>query len=97
MRDSNRKNQDAKSAPTAKVGSSSSLSGENVVDMAHFLQSGWRVAASLLIPAFLGIWLDRTLGTKDVFTIIGVIIGIILVKVVVYQFVKAQYYSGGER
>ncbi len=37
----------------------------------------WTMLFSLLIPLLAGIWLDRTLGTMPLFTLIGTALGIL--------------------
>ena len=45
--------------------------------LAEFFQLGWVVAFSLLIPLAAGLWLDKRLQTMPLFTIIGMLIGIL--------------------
>ncbi|MGQ9586459.1 MAG: AtpZ/AtpI family protein [Anaerolineae bacterium] len=44
---------------------------------AEFLQLGWVVAFSLLIPLGIGLWLDKRLGTTPLFIIVGMVVGIL--------------------
>ncbi|MEJ2211332.1 MAG: AtpZ/AtpI family protein, partial [Anaerolineae bacterium] len=37
----------------------------------------WTMLVSLLIPRLIGIWLDRKLDTMPLFTLIGMILGIL--------------------
>lgn len=45
--------------------------------LAEFLQLGWIVALSLLIPLGIGLWLDRRLDTTPLFIVVGMIVGIL--------------------
>lgn len=38
---------------------------------------GWTMLFSLAIPLLAGIWLDRRLGTMPLFTLIGMVLGIL--------------------
>jgi F0F1-type ATP synthase assembly protein I len=42
---------------------------------AEFMQLGWVVAISLLLPLGLGIWADRKLDTAPLFILIGMLVG----------------------
>lgn len=85
MSDSNHKHQDAPHDATA--------TNVSAVEASDFLQSGWRVAVSFLAPSLLGIWLDSVFGTGRILTVVGVLVGFVLVKVVVYQYVKGRHYG----
>jgi F0F1-type ATP synthase assembly protein I len=41
------------------------------------LNLGWTMFFSLVIPLLVGIWLDRKLGTLPLFTLIGVVLGVL--------------------
>jgi len=45
--------------------------------LAEFFQLGWVVAFSLLIPLAAGLWLDKRLQTMPLFTLVGMLIGIL--------------------
>ncbi len=83
--------QDATSAPTAKGGSDSSYTNTEMVQASHFLQSGWRVAVALLLPALSGIWIDSNFETKPIFTIVGVLVGMVVVWITVTKLVDPTY------
>jgi len=92
MSDSKKKIDATSSAPANKVGSVSS--DQKSLEATDFLQSGWRVAIALLAPSFLGIWLDGRAGDGRVFTVIGVIAGIILANLVAYRYTSKRFYGG---
>ena len=43
----------------------------------QFTGIGWYLAAAILGGAFLGVWLDGMAETKPLFTLLGVLIGIV--------------------
>jgi len=45
--------------------------------LAEFFQLGWVVAFSLLIPLAAGLWLDKRFQTMPLFTLVGMLIGIL--------------------
>ncbi len=46
---------------------------------------GWFIALSLILPVFLGLWLDRKLNTGVIFTFVGLVVGLVLALVGVYR------------
>jgi len=93
MRDSSKK-KDAKTAPTDKVGPVSSNSKS--LDATDFLQAGWRVAGSLLVPSFIGIWIDDKLGDGRAFTVVGVLAGVVTANAIAYRYVSGRFSGGGQ-
>ena len=49
---------------------------------------GWFLAASVIIGIVAGLWLDRWLGTKILFTLLGVLVGTTVAFYGLYQMVK---------
>lgn len=49
---------------------------------------GWRLALTVLIPVFMGIWADNKFGTKPSFTITALIIAVAASAVVIYRMYK---------
>jgi hypothetical protein len=92
MSDSQKK-KDATAAPTTKVGLLSSTAKS--LDATDFLNSGWRVALALLIPAFLGIWLDERYQVGKLFTAIGVLFGVVVANIAAFQYVSTKF--GGSK
>ena len=48
------------------------------------------VAFGMVIPALLGVWLDRQLGTVALFAILGVILGMVLAFWQLFKFAKSE-------
>ncbi|MDA1215321.1 MAG: AtpZ/AtpI family protein [Chloroflexi bacterium] len=44
----------------------------------QFTGIGWYLAAAILGGTFAGVWLDGLAGTKPLFTLLGVLLGIIV-------------------
>jgi F0F1-type ATP synthase assembly protein I len=49
---------------------------------------GWFLAASVIIGIVAGLFLDEWLGTKVIFTLLGVLVGITVAFYGLYQMVK---------
>ena len=49
---------------------------------------GWFLAASVIIGIVAGLWLDKWLGTKILFTLLGVIVGTTVAFYGLHQMVK---------
>ncbi len=49
---------------------------------------GWFLAASVIIGIVAGLFLDKWLGTKVIFTLLGVLMGITVAFYGLYQMVK---------
>ena len=49
---------------------------------------GWFVAFSVIIGIVAGLWLDKWLGTKILFTLVGVLLGTTVAFYGLYQMVK---------
>ena len=49
---------------------------------------GWFLAASVIIGIVAGLWLDKWLGTKIIFTLLGVLLGTTVAFYGLYQMVK---------
>ena len=49
---------------------------------------GWFVAFSVIIGSVAGLWLDKWLGTKILFTLVGVLLGTTVAFYGLYQMVK---------
>jgi F0F1-type ATP synthase assembly protein I len=56
--------------------------------MGSMLNVGWRLALTVLIPVFIGIWADNKFGTKPSFTITALFIAVAVSSVVIYQMYK---------
>lgn len=57
------------------------------------LDLSWKMAAALMVPAFVGLWADGRFGTDGKAVMGGFIVGIIAALVVI--FVNAKNLSGG--
>ena len=55
-------------------------------DIGPYLQLGWVVAVSTLVPLGMGIWLDRRLGTAPLVILIGAVAGILTSTVAAVRF-----------
>ena len=54
----------------------------------RLLGVGWVLAASVIIGIVAGLWLDNWLGTKILFTLLGVLLGTTVAFYGLYQMVK---------
>jgi F0F1-type ATP synthase assembly protein I len=50
---------------------------KQIRNIGPFLQMGWLVAFSTLVPLGIGVWLDRQLGTAPLFILISALVGIL--------------------
>lgn len=74
--------------PTTR--SLSSKTGYGAGDIAlQFLDTTWRIAVPVLIFALLGIFVDRSFGTKPLFTLLGVIVGFIVAGLLIKRLLDA--------
>lgn len=48
---------------------------------------GWYIAIAIILGLLCGIWVDGRFGTKPVFTIIGLVIGVITAVYGVYKMI----------
>lgn len=46
---------------------------------------GWYIALSIVVGLFFGLWLDQKLDSVPVFTILGVLIGVVLAFYGIYK------------
>jgi F0F1-type ATP synthase assembly protein I len=64
----------------------------------RILGMGWYVAIAIILGVLGGLWLDTKLGTKPLFTVIGLIIGILAAIYGVYEmflpFIKNKQGKG---
>jgi F0F1-type ATP synthase assembly protein I len=51
----------------------------------RFIGVGWFIGISILLGVLAGLWLDSKFGTKPLFVIIGLILGLVLAFYGVYQ------------
>ncbi len=56
--------------------------------MGSMISVGWRLALTILVPVFIGIWLDKKFDTKPSFTLTAFFIAIAISAVVIYQMYK---------
>ena len=54
---------------------------------------GWYVALCIVIGVVAGLWLDRTVGTIPIFTLLGVVLGSIVAFWGLYKMVYPLLYS----
>lgn len=52
------------------------------------LNAGWRLALTVLIPVFAGIWADKKFGTEPSFTLAAFFLALAASAVVIYQMYK---------
>ncbi len=57
------------------------------------LDLSWKMAVSLMVPVFIGLWADGKFGTDGVAVIIGFAVGIVSSLIVI--FINARKLSGG--
>ena len=58
---------------------------------------GWYVALCIVIGVAAGFWLDRTVGTIPIFTLLGVILGSIVAFWGIYRMVYPLLYGSKHR
>jgi len=51
----------------------------------RFIGVGWFIGISILLGVLAGLWLDSKFGTKPLFVIVGLILGLIVAFYGVYQ------------
>ena len=62
-----------------------SLNKRNITVVIQLVGIGWYIGISIMGGLFLGLWIDRKLGSIPVFTIIGVIVGTVLAFYGIYK------------
>jgi F0F1-type ATP synthase assembly protein I len=55
------------------------------------------VSAQMAVPALLGYWIDQRLGTRLVFLLLGVAIGVLLGTLGLLRIAKQQTFDGSDR
>jgi len=76
------RHQDGDSSPDSKAneGKSNSRSGDRgdslLALLGKYIGIGWLVAICIAGATMLGLWIDGRLGTKPVFTLVGLILGL---------------------
>lgn len=55
---------------------------------------GWYIALSIILGTGGGLWLDRLLGTRVLFTLVGVLIGSVVAFYGVYRLVRPLMNGG---
>ena len=45
---------------------------------AQFIGIGWYIAAAIVAPTLLGVWIDRKVGTEPLFLLVGLLLGVIV-------------------
>jgi predicted F0F1-ATPase subunit len=66
----------AAEVPTTKSRSDDASLGVGVIAIT-FLDTTWRIAVPVILGAALGIWADRSWGTKPWLTLLAVVIGFV--------------------
>ena len=61
---------------------------QTVVTVLKFTGLGWIIAANLIVPTLIGVWLDAIFNTEFIFIVIGVVIGALVTPVSIWQFVR---------
>jgi ATP synthase protein I len=51
----------------------------------RFIGVGWFIAISILLGVLGGLWLDNKIGTKPIFVIVGLILGLVVAFYGVYR------------
>jgi F0F1-type ATP synthase assembly protein I len=51
------------------------------------IQLGWVLALSILIPIFIGVWLDQQAHTPACFTLLGMLLGLTVGSIGVYRLI----------
>ena len=52
------------------------------------IDTGWKVAVSLLAPSFIGIYADAAADTKPRYSVLGMVIGVLLVGALLFKLTK---------
>ena len=61
---------------------------QTVVTVLKFTGLGWIIAANLIVPTLIGVWLDAIFNTEFIFIVVGVVIGALVTPVSIWQFVR---------
>ena len=48
------------------------------VSAAQFTGIGWYIAAAIVAPTLLGVWVDGKVGTAPLFLLIGLLLGVVV-------------------
>jgi F0F1-type ATP synthase assembly protein I len=74
--------------PTTKSLSDKTGYGAGAIAM-QFFDTTWRIAVPVLLFALIGIFIDKSLGTKPLCTLLGVIVGFIIVGLLIKRLLDA--------
>lgn len=85
------KNNKVDRKPTQKVEPQDTKEQSVATFRTAIIQISWRIAASILILSFAGIWLDNKLDSKPVLSIGGITLSLIVTFVIVRRFVEEAY------
>ncbi|MDZ7682564.1 MAG: AtpZ/AtpI family protein [Fodinibius sp.] len=58
---------------------------KNATDYIEYLSLGGEIAAGILVPIFIGYWLDEWLATSPWLLLIGCLVGIINIFILIFQ------------
>ena len=64
------------------------------VPAAQFIGLGWYIAAAIVAPTLLGVWVDRKIGSAPVFLLVGLLLGVVVAFYGTYKMASG-YLSGG--
>jgi F0F1-type ATP synthase assembly protein I len=48
------------------------------ISTAQFMGIGWYIAAAIVAPTLLGVWVDGKVGTAPLFLLIGLLFGVVV-------------------
>ena len=55
------------------------------VSAAQFTGIGWDIAAAIVAPTLLGVWVDGKVGTAPLFLLIGLLLGVVVASYGTYR------------
>ena len=64
------------------------------VSAAQFTGLGWYIAAAVVVPTLLGVWIDKKTGWAPLFLLGGLLLGVIVAFYGTYKMASG-YLSGG--
>ena len=61
--------------------------GSQINRYARYLALGSQIAASMLIPVFLGWWMDTRFETEPWFMLLGIVLGMVMLITTLYKLI----------